>query len=48
MTVDQCGLVEDRFTLLAPDEYADGLLEVRLYDEHGYELSRESLYTDED
>ena len=48
VTVDQCTLVDDRFTLLAPDEYADGLLEVRLYDERGYELTRESLYADED
>ena len=30
-TVDQCTLTDGRFTLIAPDEYADALLEVRLY-----------------
>jgi len=46
-TVDQCALRDGCFTLLAPDEYAGGLLEVRLYSESGEELARESLY-DED
>ena len=46
-TVDQSPLVEDRFTLLAPDDFAGGLLEVRLYAESGEELARESLYDDE-
>lgn len=46
-TVDQSPLVEDRFTLLAPDDFAGGLLEVRLYAEGGEELARESLYDDE-
>jgi hypothetical protein len=44
VTVDQCTLVDDRFTLLAPDDYADALLEVRLYSQAGAELARESLY----
>jgi hypothetical protein len=48
VTVDQCTLVDGRFTLLAPDEYAGALLEVRLYDAGDRELARESLYTDED
>jgi hypothetical protein len=47
-TVDQCTLVDDRFTLLAPDDYAGELLEVRLYDDGDGELARESLYADED
>ena len=47
-TVDQCTLQDDRFTLLAPDDFADGLLEVRLYSESGEELARESLYDDDD
>jgi hypothetical protein len=47
-TVDQCALVDDRFTLLAPDDYADALLEVRLYSDGGEELARESLYDDDD
>jgi len=42
--VDQCGLVEDRFTLLAPDDCDGDLLEVRLYSAAGDELARESLY----
>jgi hypothetical protein len=46
-TVDQSPLVEDRFTLLAPDDFAGGLLEVRLYADGGAELARESLYDDE-
>ena len=41
-------LVDDRFTLLAPDDYADALLEVRLYSDGGEELARESLYDDDD
>ena len=47
-TVDQCRLVDERFTLLAPDDYADALLEVRLYSEGGEELARESLYDDDE
>jgi hypothetical protein len=46
-TVDQCALADERFTLLAPDDFAGALLEVRLYSEAGAELARESLY-DED
>ncbi|HEY7967904.1 MAG TPA: hypothetical protein VID68_12835 [Solirubrobacteraceae bacterium] len=46
-TVDQCTLVGDRFTLLAADDYAGALLEVRLYSQAGEELARESLYDDE-
>jgi hypothetical protein len=47
VTVAQCTLVSDRFTLIAPDDVADALLEVRLYSDAGEELARESLY-DED
>ncbi|HEX4034565.1 MAG TPA: hypothetical protein VHX66_08985 [Solirubrobacteraceae bacterium] len=47
-TVDQCTLVADRFTLLAPDDYAGALLEVRLYSQAGEELARESLYDDDE
>jgi hypothetical protein len=46
-TVDQCALADERFTLLAPDDFAGALLEVRLYSQGGEELARESLY-DED
>jgi hypothetical protein len=44
VTVDQCELVEQRFTLLAPDDYRGDLLELRLWGARGQELARESLY----
>ena len=31
LAVDQCMLIEDRFTLLAPDDYRDDTLEVKLW-----------------
>src|SRR4051812_42775824 len=37
-TVDQCAVTEDRFTLLAPDAYADEYLDVVLWDGTGSEL----------
>ena len=45
-TVDQCGVAEERFTLLAPDAYAEEYLDVVLWDGAGSELARESLYED--
>jgi len=48
VTVDQCELVSERFTLLAPDDYRHDLLEVALYDGRGRELARESLYAAHD
>jgi hypothetical protein len=48
VTVDQCALVEDRFTLIAPDDYRSDLLEVRLFDRRGRELAREPLYDEDD
>jgi hypothetical protein len=45
-TVDQCTLSDDRFTLLAADDFAGSLLEVRLYTQAGEEIARESLYDD--
>jgi hypothetical protein len=47
LAVDQCVLVEDRFTLVAPDDYRSDLLEIKLFDRTGRELARESLYEDE-
>jgi hypothetical protein len=47
-TVDQCALLDDRFTLLAPDDFDGELLEVRLYADSGEEIARESLYADDD
>ena len=48
LAVDQCALVEDRFTLLAPDNYRSDTLDVKLFDAKGTELARESLYEDDD
>jgi hypothetical protein len=47
LPVDQCALVEDRFTLLAPDGYRDATLTCKLYDDAGAEIAAESLYEDE-
>jgi hypothetical protein len=47
LAVDQCVLVEDRFTLIAPDDYRSDLLEIKLFDRNGRELARESLYEDD-
>jgi hypothetical protein len=47
VTVDECTLSGDRFTLLAPDDLDGRLLEVRLYSRDGEELARESLYAEE-
>jgi hypothetical protein len=40
--------VEERFTLLAPDNYRGDYLDVKLWDRRGNELAAESLYVDED
>ncbi len=48
LTVDQCALVEERFTLLAPDGYRGDTLTAKLYDADGTELAQESLYEDDE
>jgi hypothetical protein len=48
LAVDQCELVDERFTLIAPDDYRGDLLEIKLFDVKGRELARESLYAVED
>jgi len=48
LTVDECDVVADRFTLLAPDDFDGELLEVRVYSAAGRELARESLYAEEE
>jgi hypothetical protein len=48
LAVDQCALVEDRFTLIAPDDYRSDTLEVKLFDARGREVVRESLYEETD
>jgi hypothetical protein len=47
VTVDQCLLIENRFTLLAPDDYRGDTLDVAVFDGIGRELARESLYADD-
>ncbi|MBA3327872.1 MAG: hypothetical protein H0T43_06185 [Solirubrobacterales bacterium] len=47
LTVDQCTLVDDRFTLLAPDNYRVDTLDCTLYDAKGRELATESLYEED-
>ena len=48
LAVDQCALVEDRFTLIAPDDYRQDFLEIKLFNVRGEELARESLYAEDD
>jgi hypothetical protein len=48
LAVDQCELLDERFTLIAPDDYRHDLLDIKLFDGRGRELARESLYTGED
>jgi hypothetical protein len=47
VTVDQAPLRDERFTLLAPDDFRGDLLEIVLWDGRGRELARESLYEEE-
>ena len=44
----QCELVDERFTLIAADNYRGDFLEVKLWDRRGEELARESLYVDDE
>jgi hypothetical protein len=48
LAVDQCELLSERFTLIAPDDYRHDLLEIKLFAANGQELARESLYASED
>jgi hypothetical protein len=48
VAVDQCELMGERFTLIAPDDYRHDLLEIKLFGAKGQELARESLYAGED
>lgn len=47
LAVDQCTLAEERFTLVAPDDYRQDLLEIKLWDARGREVASESLYEEE-
>jgi hypothetical protein len=48
LAVDQCELIDERFTLIAPDDYRHDLLEIKLFGSKGQELARESLYAGEE
>lgn len=48
LAVDQCELIDGRFTLLAPDNYRGDFLDIKLWSERGEELARESLYVDDE
>lgn len=48
LTVDQCALKSERFTLIAPDDYRHDLLEIKLFDAGAKQLAGESLYAPED
>lgn len=48
LAVDQCELIDGRFTLIAPDDYRGDLLEIALYGGRANELARESLYAGDD
>lgn len=47
LAVDQCTLDQERFTLVAPDNYRSDYLDVRLWDGRGREVAAESLYIDD-
>ena len=48
LVVDQCTLVENRFTMLAPDDYRGDTLDVKLWDARGDKIAGESLYDDDE
>ncbi len=48
LAVDQCVVQEERFTLIAPDNYMGDYLEVKLWNRGGKQLATESLYVDDD
>ncbi len=48
LAVDQCVVTDERFTLIAPDDYRQDLLDIRLFDGSWRELAAESLYAGEE
>jgi hypothetical protein len=48
LVVDQCTVLDGRFTLVAPDAYRGDYLDVKLYSGRGEELARESLYVEDE
>jgi hypothetical protein len=45
--VDQCALVDYRFSLIAPDNYREDYLDIKLWGSNGQQLALESLYVDD-
>ena len=48
LAVDQCELLDERFTLVAADNYRQDYLEIKLWSGRGQELAHESLYVEDD
>jgi hypothetical protein len=48
LAVDQCELLDDRFTLIAPDNYRQDFLDIKLWGKRGQQLASESLYVEDD
>jgi hypothetical protein len=48
LAVDQCEVTDERFTLVAPDNYRGDYLEIKLWDKRGELLAGESLYVEDD
>ena len=48
LAVDQCDLLDERFTLIAADNYRHDFLEIKLWSGRGQELACESLYVEDE
>jgi hypothetical protein len=48
LVVDQCRLVEDRFTLVRPDDYRGDILDIKLFSAGDRELPPSPLYAEDD
>jgi hypothetical protein len=48
LAVDQCNVIEERFTLIAPDDYRGDYLDVKLWGKRGDLIASESLYVEDD
>jgi hypothetical protein len=47
LAVDQCALVDERFTMIAADNYREDYLEIKLWGARGNRLASESLYVED-
>jgi len=48
LAVDQCEVADERFTLIAPDNYMGDYIDVKLWGRRGDLLASESLYVEDD